>query len=123
MQVGYVVMSCASEVTSALKLSSLRSPLPCPTAPVGLTLWTNQYAANRPAITALDSSIIMAMEKHDLRVEADKEKRRMAAVPDDEGWTTVTSRGNKRKVTHTLTTARASHLSEVYFLNHYDFYL
>ncbi len=44
------------------------------------------------------------MEKHDLRVKAAKDERMKAAAPDDDGWITVTSRGNRRKVPLTTNT-------------------
>lgn len=91
-------MSCDSEVRSALKLCSLSSPISCPTAAVGVALWTNQYMTHRPSIHTLESSVTMAMDEYDMRAEVDKEKRRKASIPDDDGWTTVTSRGSKRKV-------------------------
>lgn len=91
-------MSCASEMTSALKLCSLSSPIHSPTPPLGLTLWTHQYMTDRSSIDSLETSVAMAIEEYDIRVEAAKEKRKRAVIPDADGWITVTSRGNKRKV-------------------------
>ena len=93
-----MVMSSKSEVTCALQLCSLSSPLPCSIDPVGLTQWTQHYRSIRPSLDILESSVAIVMEKHDLRVKAAKEERMKAAAPDDDGWITVTSRGNRRKV-------------------------
>ena len=91
-------MSTKSEVTSALKLCSSDSPLPCMVRAVGMRRWCREYCESRPKVESLESSVSVAMEMYDLRVEEAKKERLKASQPDEEGWITVTSKSTRRKV-------------------------
>ena len=91
-------MSSKSEVTSALKLCSSDSPLPCVVGDVGVRRWCREYCEARPNVESLESSVGVAMETYDMRVEEAKKEQLKASQPDEEGWITVTSKSRKRKV-------------------------
>lgn len=98
LQVGYIVMSSDNELSCALRLCS-GQPVPCPTRKsLGLAAWCKDYQHDRLSIETLESSVAMAMDKYDVRVEADKMEKKRAAQPDEDGWITVSNK--RRKVSN-----------------------
>lgn len=95
--VGYVVFLEESEVTSALKLSSSTSPLPCNTAPVGLMKWCIDYQRQYLDTAALEAAVEQKMATYDMEKEADKaQSRKGFSRPDEEGWITVTRKTSNK---------------------------
>ncbi|KAF4519350.1 hypothetical protein B566_EDAN011356 [Ephemera danica] len=99
-KVAYVVFDSPSCVSAIQKLNWSEPAVVWDAAdkdaPIAIDRWKAEYDARIPDVEELQAEIDSFMEKHDKQVSEEERKlKETEGQPDDEGWITVTRRGNK----------------------------
>ncbi|CAK1544821.1 unnamed protein product [Leptosia nina] len=90
----YLVFKTVIGLDNALKLTELQ-PINCDShLTLGLKKWINEYNSTILKPSELKDSIERFMEEYDKKTKQEMEKEKQMQEEDDEGWVTVTKRGN-----------------------------
>ena len=91
-------MSSANEAKAALQMCEADTVLPCQLSNVGLKRWALKYARERCSVATLERRAVGVVSSYDLQQDVERQKKRRAGEPDEEGWITVT---RKRRANQT----------------------
>ena len=106
-----MVMSSTSEARAALQMCEADTVLPCQLSCVGLKKWCLGYARERCSVSSLERRAVGVVSSYDLRQDMERDKKRRAGEPDEEGWVTVT-----RKRRGTQTEVRENGQTDMYMI-------
>eukprot|EP00794_Sanderia_malayensis_P019503 gene19503-21431_t len=110
-KVAYVVFKDASSVNKFFNcddFSEHNNHISTVSQPVktGMEKWTMEYRKSYPDPVELQNQIDKYMQEFDVRAEKEKERERLLAETDEEGWTLVTHGGKNKGVPQVRVSAK-----------------